>query len=130
MGTGCDDLCNGVGEGAGRVDVEYRVRVLAIVHTALGEDDGDEVGARRVEEREGWGIGEKLDVDVRNVANNILVVVEHRQRSDALGVHEEQSFFERMIAIDGYDFVTAQIQLLQRTIVQLLDRLEASSVLP
>jgi hypothetical protein len=79
MGTGCDDFCNGVGEGAGWVDVEYGVRVLAIVHTALGEDDSDEVDARRVEKREGRGIGQKLDIDVRNVANNILVVVEHRQ---------------------------------------------------
>jgi hypothetical protein len=67
---------------------------------------------------------------VRNVANDVLVVVEYRQRSDSLTVHKKQRFFERMVAIDRDDLVTSQIKLFQRTIVQLLDRLEASSVLP
>lgn len=86
--------------------------------------------ARGVQEREGRGIGQKLDVNVRNVANDVLVVVEHGQRSDALAMHKQQSILERSVAIDRDDLVTAQIKLLQRTIVELLDRLETSSVLP
>lgn len=88
MGTGCDDFRNGVGEGAGWVDVEDRIRVLTVIHASLRENDSDEVDARGVEEREGRGIGQKLDVDVRNVANDVLVIVKHRQRSDTLAVHE------------------------------------------
>jgi hypothetical protein len=107
MGTGCDDFRNGVGEGAGWVDVEDRIRVLTVIHASLRENDSDEVDARGVEERKGRGISEKLNVDVRYVSNNILVVVKHRQRSDALAVHKEQRFFEWMIAIDRNDLVTA-----------------------
>jgi len=115
--TGCDEFCDGVGESAGWVDVEYRVRVLTIVHTTLREDDGNEMNAGGVEERQSRGVRQKLDVDVRNVANNILVVVEYGQRSDTLAVHKEQSILERTIAIDRDDLVTAQIELLQRTVV-------------
>jgi len=50
---------------------------------------------------------------MRNIANDVLVVVEDRQRSDTLAVHEEQSFFEWMVAIDRNDLVTAQVKLLQ-----------------
>jgi hypothetical protein len=75
------------------------------------------VNARGVEEREGRGIGQKLDVDVRNVADNVLVVVKHRQRSDTLTMHEVQSIFQWTIAIDRDDRMTAQIELLQRAVV-------------
>lgn len=67
---------------------------------------------------------------MRNVSNDILMVVEHRQRGDSLAVHEKQGFFEWVVAIDRDNLVTAQIKLLQRTIVKLLDRLETSSVFP
>jgi len=86
--TGCDEFCDGVCESAGRVDVEYRIRILAIIHTTLREDDSDKVDARGVEEGKSRGVGKELDINVRNVANNILVVVEHGQRSDTLAVHK------------------------------------------
>lgn len=78
MRTSCDELCDGMRKGASGVYVEDRVRVLAVVHTTLRENDGDEVNAGGVEKREGRGVGKKLDVDVRDVTNDVLVVVKHR----------------------------------------------------
>lgn len=100
MRTSCDELCDGMGERARGIDVEDRIRVLAVVHTTLREDDGDEVNARGVEKRESRGVGKKLDVDVRDITNHVLVVVKHGQRGNTFAVHKEQSILEWTIAVD------------------------------
>lgn len=46
MRTSCDELRNGMRERASRIDVEDRIRVLAVIHTALRKDDGNEVDTR------------------------------------------------------------------------------------
>lgn len=73
--------------------------------------------ARGIEERESRGVCQKFDIDMGDVANNVLVVVKHGQRSDAFAVHEKQGILERTVTIDLDDRVTSQIQLFQRTIV-------------
>lgn len=45
-------------------------------------------------------------------------------------MHEQQSFLQRPVSVDGNDGVTAQIELLERAVMQLLNRVEAGSVLP
>jgi hypothetical protein len=82
-----------VGESGEWSDVEDGVRVFAVLHTAFGEDDGDEVDAGVGEERDGRGVCEELQVksasvgqssyektyasvDMANVANDIVVAVE------------------------------------------------------
>ena len=60
VGSRGDELGNGVGQGRVRVDVEDWVGILAVVHAARGEDDGDEVDAGIFEEWGRAGLGEKL----------------------------------------------------------------------
>lgn len=45
MGRRSNELCDSVGEGGLGVYVENGVRVLAVIHAAGGENDGDEVYA-------------------------------------------------------------------------------------
>lgn len=52
MRLGSYQLGNSVREGGGRVDIEDRERILAFVHTAGRQDDGDEVGAGIPQERQ------------------------------------------------------------------------------
>lgn len=37
---------------------------------------------------------------MRDVADDVLVVVKHRKRSDAFAVHKKQSILEGTIAVD------------------------------
>ena len=50
MGCRSNKFCNSVGERGMRVDMEDRIRVLAVIHAASGKNDGDEVYACILEE--------------------------------------------------------------------------------
>lgn len=49
-----------MGESGGRVDIEDRERILAVVHAACRQNDGDEVGAGISKERQRCRFGQKL----------------------------------------------------------------------
>lgn len=77
MGASGDEFGDSVSEGRLGSDVEDGIRILAVVHATLRENDGDEVDARRVEQRQGGCVGQQLDINVRDVADDVLVIVEH-----------------------------------------------------
>ena len=66
VGSGRDELGDGVRQRAVGRDVEDGERILAVVETARGEDDGDEVDAGIVEERGRARFGEELNRGVRS----------------------------------------------------------------
>lgn len=39
-----------------------------------------------------------LDVNVRNVSDNVLVVVQNREGAHTFVVHQQQSFLERLVS--------------------------------
>lgn len=54
------EFCNGVRQCAKRIHMEDWERIFAIVHTALRENDGYEMDARRAKKREGCRFGKEL----------------------------------------------------------------------
>jgi hypothetical protein len=110
-------MCEG---GVGR-NIKDRNGVLPIIHAAGGKYDGDEVYAGVVEKRRRAGLCEKLgnrcvrailiargmgclaypDVYRRNIADDIPLVVDHRQRCDAFAVQQDERFFERLVTTAG-----------------------------
>lgn len=56
-----------------------RERILAVVHSARREYDRYEMDAGIVQERCRACLGEELDIDVRDVANDIVVIIHHSQ---------------------------------------------------
>lgn len=53
------------------VDVEHWECVFAILHSALHEDNGEEMDAGGVKKRQGGGLGEVAYVDDGDVANDV-----------------------------------------------------------
>lgn len=98
LGGSRDEFSDGVGEGGGGMDIEDGDRVLAVVCAALHEDDGDEVGAGGLEEGEGAGLGEVLDVGCGDVADDVEAVVDDGERGEAFGAHKEKGFGEGFVA--------------------------------
>ena len=101
-----DEFGDGVGEGRVGVYVEDWVGVFAVVHAAIGENDGDEVDAGVFEEWSGAGAGEELlvesvnhgrswihigsylDINVRDIPYDIPMVVDNCQRGNTFVVHQ------------------------------------------
>lgn len=73
-------------------------RVLAVVCATLHEDDGYEVGAGRLEEGEGAGFGEMLDIGCRDIADDVEAVVDDGEGGETFGAHEEEGFREGFVA--------------------------------
>lgn len=57
MGAGSHDFGYSVGEGTEWIDMENRIRVFAVVYTALRENDGYKVDTGRAKERKGGRFG-------------------------------------------------------------------------
>lgn len=53
-----------------------------------------------------------------DIAHDVLVVVQHGQRRDTFAVHQLQRIRERLVAIDGYDLLRADPQIVQRSRIQ------------
>lgn len=62
------------------VDVEDWESILAILHSTLHEDDGQEVDTGGVQEWQRGGFGEVADVDDGDVADDVLGVVDDGER--------------------------------------------------
>lgn len=91
-------------EGGVGANVEDGVRVFAVVHAAGGEDYGNEVDAGVFQERGGGGFSEELgeltgewtvavrqaylDVDIGNVAYDVVLVVHDSKGRNAFVVHQ------------------------------------------
>lgn len=84
-------------EGLVGVDVKYGHRVSALFHTTLGKDHGYEVHTGRLEEGDGGGGGKKAHVGGRDVANNILAIVNYCNAGETLSRHEDKGFGEGCI---------------------------------
>jgi len=130
VAAGGDELGDGVGERAPRVNVEDRVRVFAVGDAALRQDHADEVHARQLEEGKGRVLGEQPHVHVRDVADHVVPAVQHRQRCDALVVHQLQRRRQRLVAVDREHRLVAHVQVAQGARVQALDAREVPSVFP
>lgn len=70
------------------MDVEYWDGVLSVVCAALHEDDRDEVCTGGLEEREGAGLGEVLDVGGGDVSDDVKAVIDDGEGGEAFGAHE------------------------------------------
>ena len=53
MGLSSDHFCDCVCKCGIGVDIEDWIRIFAVIHTACGKDDGDEVDACVLEKRRG-----------------------------------------------------------------------------
>ncbi len=93
-----DEFGDGVGERGVGIDVEDWVGIFAVIHAAVGQDDGDEVDAGVFKEGGRAGAGEKLFdllvsqkspvticdsgiylyINIRDIANNVPMIVDHR----------------------------------------------------
>lgn len=58
--AGSDEFRDGVREGVERSDMEDGEGIFAVIHATLGKDNGDEMNAARVEQRDGRRGSEKL----------------------------------------------------------------------
>lgn len=85
----CHELGDGVGEGLVRVDVEDWDGVAALFHATLGEDDGDEVHAGRLEEGKRRGGGEKAHISGGDVADYVQTVVDYGDGREAFSAHQD-----------------------------------------
>lgn len=146
LGGSCDEFSDGVGEGGGGMDMEDGDRVLAVVCAALHEDDGYEVGAGGLEEGEGAGLGEVLDVGGGDVADDVEAVVDDGEGGEAFGTHEEEGFGEGFVAaggvsicshgvwrgylLDSDDLMSPDLQIPQDLRIQSLNNREAIPILP
>lgn len=52
-----------------------------------------------------------LHVDMRDVANNIVMVINNRNRADAFALNDEQSVSDRLIATSGWSVFGVQLYL-------------------
>lgn len=52
------------------------------------------------------------DVDVADVADHIVIVVEHGQRRYRLVVHQPQRITQRLVSVDGEHLLRSDVQVL------------------
>lgn len=75
MGMSSHELGHSMSECRIWVDVEYGVRVFAIIHTSFREDHGNEVDARGLEKRESSGFCEESNIDMGNITDYVVLIV-------------------------------------------------------
>jgi hypothetical protein len=68
-----------------------REGVLSVTNSSLAEDNGNEVNAAGMKERQLAAAREKLDICGRNVPNHVESIVYHSDAGQSLVIHYLQS---------------------------------------
>lgn len=90
------------------------IRVFTVIQTAIGQYHRKKMQTRRLDQRKRARSREMLDIGIRNVANDIVVVIYDGQRGYALRIHQLQGLQNSLIPIDRYDLSRSKVQLSER----------------
>jgi hypothetical protein len=93
-----DQLCDRVSKGRVRIDVENREGVTAMLDTAFGEDNTDEMHARGLEQGQTVGVGQVAHINGGYVSHNVVAIINNSDGCQALGAHEKEGIRKRSIS--------------------------------